>query len=77
MKDKSLEVFLILIFGVSGIAVLLLAWLWPVVVPERVPATFIGSFGVFIAVIKALRLKPPKSVTDGGVVVRIGAEDRG
>ena len=77
MRDKSLEVFLILLFGVSGIAILMLAWLWPMVVPERVPATFIGSVGVFVAVMKALRLKSPQSRANAEqVLVKVEAEDK-
>ncbi|MFC1913784.1 hypothetical protein ACFLXF_00705 [Chloroflexota bacterium] len=78
MRDKSLEVMLILLFGVSGIAILMLAWLWPTVVPERIPATFIGSFGVFVAILKVLRLKSPQSRAEAGQVpIRVGAEDKG
>jgi hypothetical protein len=75
MQDKSLDIFLILLFGVSGIAVLVLAWLWPVMAPERIPATFIGSVGVFVAAARALHFKSPQSRANAEQVL-VEAEDK-
>jgi len=36
MKDKSLSIFLIVLFGMSGIAILLLTWLRPMPESERI-----------------------------------------
>ena len=57
MKDKSLNITLISIFGISGIAMLMLAWLQPMLGPERIMAFFIGSIGLLVALIRTLMLK--------------------
>lgn len=54
MKDKSLGIWLIILFGASGLAVILLAWFWPTLQPERITATLAGMFGVAIATVRAL-----------------------
>ena len=64
MKDKSLDIWLIMLFGISGIAVLLLAWLWPTLESERIMATFAGSAGLFVALVRALMLKRLPVTTD-------------
>jgi len=57
MKDKSLDIWLIVLFGISGMAVLLLGWLWSTLESERVTATLTGSVGLFVASTRALMLK--------------------
>ena len=57
MKDKSLEIWLIAIFGISGMAVTMLAWLWPAMESERFLATLAGSVGVLIALFRAIMVK--------------------
>ena len=64
MKDKSLDIWMIVLFGISGIAVLLLAWLLPTLESERILATFAGSAGLFVALIRALMLKRLPVTTD-------------
>ena len=77
MRDKSLGIWLIILFGISGVAVLLLAWLWPTFELERVTATFVGSAGLFAATIKALTLKRSPVMTDDGPTMRkVKAEDK-
>ena len=63
MGDKSLSIFLMVLFGISGIAILMLAWLWQMPTSERILATLIGSTGIFVALGKALLLKSPKAKT--------------
>jgi len=58
MIDKSLGIFLMVLFGVSGAAILVLTWLWPMPVADRIFATFIGSSGLVMALVRALMLKP-------------------
>ena len=58
MRDKSLGIFLMALFGISGIALLVLAWVWPMSVSERIPATFAGSVGILVASVRARLLKP-------------------
>ncbi len=57
MRDKSLGILLMVLFGISGITVLLLTWLWPVLASERIMATFAGSAGLFVALTQALTLR--------------------
>ena len=57
MKDKSLAIWLIAIFGLSGASMIALAWLWPTLQSERITATIAGFVGVSIAVIRALTLR--------------------
>jgi len=59
MKDKSLSIFLIVLFGMSGIAILLLTWLRPMPESERILDTFIGSVGLCVALANTLLLKSP------------------
>ena len=62
MRDKSMGILLIVLFGISGIAVLLLAWLGTVLASDRITATLAGSAGIFIASTQAfmLRRSPPR-----------------
>ena len=57
MEDKSLGILLTVLFGISGMAVIVLAWLWPAPASERIMATIVGSAGLFIALTRILVLK--------------------
>ncbi|MFC1970593.1 hypothetical protein ACFLV0_01455 [Chloroflexota bacterium] len=57
MKDKSLDILMMVLFGISGTAVLILAWLHPALESDRISATLAGSIGLFIALLRALKLK--------------------
>jgi hypothetical protein len=57
MKDKSLGILLTALFGMSGLAVITLAWLWPTLESERFMATMAGSLGILIATSQTLRLR--------------------
>ena len=46
MRDKTLEIFLMVLFGIGGIAILILAWTRPMPLPERILTTSIGSAGI-------------------------------
>ena len=50
MTDKSLSMFLMVLFGASGVAVLALAWLGSMPGTERIMATFAGAFGLDLVV---------------------------
>ena len=56
MKDKGLNIFLSVLFGISGIAILLLAWTEPASLLERILTTAIGSVGLIWAFSRALPL---------------------
>ena len=76
MKDKSLGIMLIVLFGISGIAVLLLGWLWPTLESERITATFAGSAGLLVASIEALILKRSSATDAKKVPTRVEIEDK-
>jgi len=57
MKDKGLGIWLILLFGVSGLGVILLAWLSPSLASERLVATIAGGVGLTVATLRAVTLK--------------------
>jgi len=77
MRDKSLTMWLIIMFGIPGIAVLLLAWLWPVLESERSMAFFVGSAGLLVALIQTLTLKRSRSRTDNEQIpVRVEVENK-
>jgi hypothetical protein len=57
MKDKSLEISLIAVFGISGMAIILLGWLWPALESDRIMATLVGLTGMLIAFFRYMGLK--------------------
>jgi len=77
MRDKSLGIFLAVLFGISGTAVLVLGWLWPMLAPERITASLVGSAGLLIALIQLLALKRlPVRTNDEKFPVQAEAENK-
>ena len=77
MRDKSLGIFLTVLFGISGMAVLLLVWLWPTLESERTMAIFVGSAGLLVALIQVLTLKRSSGrIDDEQDMVTVEAEDK-
>lgn len=70
MIDKSLSIFLMIIFGMSGITILTLAWLEPLPASERIMTTLIGSIGLFVSFTRALQIRslPPETNTEQRLV---------
>ena len=64
MRDKSLGILLMVLFGISGIAVLMLAWLWSTLEADRITGTFLGSAGLFVALMQVLMLRRSQGRTD-------------
>jgi hypothetical protein len=56
MNDKSLDIFLMVLFGAGGITILIVAWAQPMPVLERVLTTSIGLIGPFWVLSRALSL---------------------
>ena len=56
MHDKSLDIFLMAWFGVGGITILVIAWVQPMPVSEKILSVFIGSVGLLWVLIRALML---------------------
>ncbi len=61
MRDKSLDILLMTLFGVSGITILILAWWQPMPGPEIILTTFIGVFGIGVALSRIPVLKSAKA----------------
>ena len=77
MRDKSLGVWMIAMFGVSGMSIMMLAWLWPTLQSERLVATLTGSVGLLIAVIHALALKKSRNgMNTEQAAVKVNIEDK-
>ena len=57
MGDKSLDIFLMLVFGIGGITILVVAWAQPMSALERALTASIGSIGLFWVLVKAIPLK--------------------
>ncbi len=66
MTDKSLDIFLMVLFGLGGLAILTLAWVQPMPASERILATVIGSIGLVWVFFRALSLKPIPAKTRNG-----------
>ena len=66
MNDKSLDIFLMVLFGLGGLAILTLAWVQPMPASERILATIIGSIGLVWVFFRALSLKPIPAKTRNG-----------
>ena len=64
MKDKSMEVFLAVMFGILGLAIIILAWVRPMPESERILTTIIGSGGLILAVGRGLFIKTSRQETD-------------
>ncbi len=75
MKDQSMNVLLMVLFGLSGIAILMLAWLQPMPVADRIIATVIGSSGLLVAPVRAWRLKFSPAKMGSERAADIAAED--
>jgi hypothetical protein len=50
--EKSQSIFLPVVFGVMGLIILMLAWLWPVTASDRITAVVVGSAGIFGALLR-------------------------
>ena len=56
MEDKSLNIMLIVIFGMAGTAILTLAWLQPMSLIDRLLTTIIALIGLLWMVIRVVLL---------------------
>ena len=64
MIDRSLGIFLLLSFGTTGMAVLVMAWIQPMPASERIMTTLAGSIGIFLALSMVLSLRRLQPETD-------------
>ena len=56
------------IFGLSGLAILAWAWLWPVPVAEKIMGNLAGLTGLLVAAVQLRRLKLPHTSGAGNAV---------
>ena len=68
VKDKSLSIFLVVLFAIAGVAILVLTWLQPMSGTERVLSTLIGSTGLMMATGRGMTLKSAKTGTHAEAV---------
>ena len=61
MRDRSLSILLILLFGISGIAIMVLAWVKPMPASDRILSTLVGSAGLLVVFAQASLLKSSHS----------------
>lgn len=57
MKDKGLDIFLQVLFGIGGIIILVLVWARPMPLPERIVTAGIGLSGLSFSLSRAIPLK--------------------
>ena len=77
MRDKSLGILLMVLFGIAGITVLVLAWLWPMSGLERILTTFIGVFGLGVALSRVPLLKSVKPRADAEqVMIKVAVQGK-
>jgi hypothetical protein len=66
MNDKGLTIWLMIVFGAAGLALLVCAWTMPYLASARLLATIGGVIGVGIAAVRGLsvfhsRRLPPEA----------------
>jgi len=70
--DRSLGILLMVVFGVSGVVILVFTWLHPLSgMMERVLSTVLGAIGVGVALSRIPSLKFPKA---GAEVAKVPVE---
>ena len=57
MKDNSLGIWLMVLFGGSGLTAVVLGWSLPGLQTDRLAATLVGLGGIAVAVIRGLMLR--------------------
>ena len=75
-RDKSLSIFLVVLFAISGVAIMVLTWLQPMSGTERVLSTLIGSTGLLVATGWGMLLRSAKAGANAeSVPVKVEVED--
>ncbi|HEY50962.1 MAG TPA: hypothetical protein G4O20_04070 [Dehalococcoidia bacterium] len=64
MRDRSLSMLLMVLFGISGIFILAFVWLQPMSGMERALSTILGAIGLGIALSRIPQLKLSKEGTE-------------
>ena len=75
-RDKSLSIFLVVLFAISGVAIVVLTWLQPMPGIERVLSTLIGFTGLLVAMGRGMLLRSGKAGASAeSVPVRVEVKD--
>ena len=72
MKDKSLDILVMILFGIGGITIMVLTWSQAMQLPERILSTSIGTIGL---VWTAARVRLLKSMPAEMAVQRNEGQD--
>ncbi len=77
MIDKTLDIFLIVLFGAGGMAILIMAWIQPMSLSERILSTSIGAIGLVWVLLRALQFRSLHASDDAETdTVNIEAENK-
>ena len=72
VRDRSLDIILMVFFGIGGTIILVLTWAQPMLLPERILSTSIGLTGLFWTIARAMLLRSrPAEIA----VKRTGGQD--
>lgn len=66
MRDKALDIFLMLFFALSGVLILIMAFWQPMEVMDRILTIAIGSSGILGVVVRSLVIKSARIREDTG-----------
>lgn len=53
MRDRALDIFMMVLFGMGGITILILAWAQPMPLLERILTTSVGAIGISWVLVRA------------------------
>jgi len=75
MKDKSLGIILTVVFGISGIVIILLGWLLPSLQSDKITVTIAGLVGIAIATLNIRSLRKSRKDEDIQHTVTVEIEE--
>jgi hypothetical protein len=76
MRDKSLHLLLMVLFGITGIAVLALTWFSPILHSEKLMATVAGSLGILVSISQIGVLKSRGYKTEEALSINVEIEEK-
>ena len=77
MNDKSMDIFLMLLFGIGGVVIFILTWVQSMPLMERILSVLFGSVGIFWVLIHVLLRRPTRTRMDRTLVkVRFDSIDK-
>ena len=56
MRDRALDIILMVLFAIGGITIVIIVWTQQMPLPDRILATFIASAGIIYTVVRSLLL---------------------